>query len=523
MEITTEKTKKMSTNWNIVDEIRLLRWVSEFKPAGVHKHFQMMCIVERLNHPDKYPLVLLQKENRRPNKQFTVDTVWAKLAQYYNLEEADKIENRNNTEINNEANGKSIEENGTTEDQHQLNQLLQHTRDFALPWNEYGELILSNAKKGASDDDETDNQRNIKVTEVKVTAKNDKKPENGTHEETKEIVTEKTVATVVPHESPKEKESSTIAKEIIEKVPSVEAPIETIIKEVKDNDKNVSSPQMEDKEIKIPTDTPVEIMVETQPIGETVSAAEEVNEEKKSYLQPVKVPIETEETPDKDKDTEERENEEIRTIEDAKTKKKDINKQEQTVAEKRQTRSSSTIRVSSRLREKVMKGTSSDEDEDEDEDGKEEKKITETKTDSVDNKNVIDTTTTTKDNTEEPNSEEPNSEEPKSEEPKSEEPKSEEPKSEEDEEGGTSEDEDEDEEDTGENSTSTKKSTKKRKSAISDEPMAKRTRHSSSARQPMNEESHEETSPKKAKRKDSSTTDAPEKPLRVSRRLRSRK
>lgn len=109
----------MGVDWTKVDEIRLLRWVAEFKPAGFHKHFHMFCIVERMNHPDKYPVVLLQKESVKPGKVFTATEIWDKLDQYYNFEIMDELE-----------------------DQDRFKQ----SKEFELPWDEYGDLILDHAK-----------------------------------------------------------------------------------------------------------------------------------------------------------------------------------------------------------------------------------------------------------------------------------------------------------------------------------------------------------------------------------------
>ncbi|CCF60290.1 hypothetical protein KAFR_0J02260 [Kazachstania africana CBS 2517] len=127
----------MTIEWSVVDEIRLLRWVSEFKPAGLHKHFHMMCIVTRMNNPEEYPVTLLQKENVQ-TKSFTADDIWQKLRQYYNLEEADKLE-------------VSAMEN-SNKDISKLHVF--NKKDFALPWDEYGELILENAKTGAKEEEE---------------------------------------------------------------------------------------------------------------------------------------------------------------------------------------------------------------------------------------------------------------------------------------------------------------------------------------------------------------------------------
>ncbi|GCF00301.1 esa1-associated factor [Zygosaccharomyces mellis] len=125
----------MAVDWTKVDEIRLLRWVAEFKPAGLHKHFHMYCIVERMNRPDKYPVVLLQKETVKSGKIFTASEIWEKLTQYYDLDTMDRTEG-----------GELFDEN----------------KDFELPWDEYGDLILDHAKGEAESEGEDEKKQEIK-------------------------------------------------------------------------------------------------------------------------------------------------------------------------------------------------------------------------------------------------------------------------------------------------------------------------------------------------------------------------
>ena len=128
----------MAVEWTVMDEIRLLRWVSEYKPVGIHKHFHMMCILERMNHPDTYPVVLLQKEIIRTDKRFTARDIWLKLSQYYNLGESDKLENDAFKEPTEPIAGMESDNY----------KLLTGKSEFSLPWDEYSELILKNAKRG---------------------------------------------------------------------------------------------------------------------------------------------------------------------------------------------------------------------------------------------------------------------------------------------------------------------------------------------------------------------------------------
>lgn len=142
----------MVVHWTIVDEIRLLRWASEFKPAGIHKHFHMFCIVERMNSPDKYPVTLLQKETMKLGKVFTAKDIWDKLSQSYNLEKIDEMENTYSLEATTESsrNGNGNGDDAEIHEETLLelnNRIRVRKQDFTLPWEEYGELILENARK----------------------------------------------------------------------------------------------------------------------------------------------------------------------------------------------------------------------------------------------------------------------------------------------------------------------------------------------------------------------------------------
>lgn len=86
--------KENAMDWSIVDEIRLFRWVSEFKPCGSQNVGNVKKIVDRLNNPEKYPVLMLQKDTsrRRISKVFTIEDVVRKLSQYYDLDEAGRVE-----------------------------------------------------------------------------------------------------------------------------------------------------------------------------------------------------------------------------------------------------------------------------------------------------------------------------------------------------------------------------------------------------------------------------------------------
>ena len=88
----------------------------------MHKHFRVLAISEHLrNHgfdPDVWP------HTRIPG-------IWAKLAEYYNLEAIDEREN----------NMDPLDEEGQP----------RRYLDFDLPWGEYGEMILERAQADPSE------------------------------------------------------------------------------------------------------------------------------------------------------------------------------------------------------------------------------------------------------------------------------------------------------------------------------------------------------------------------------------
>lgn len=127
----------MGVKWSMVDEIRLFRWAAQFKPAGLHKHFHMLCIVERMNSPDEYPVTLLQ--NEEPRKVFTAQDVWTKLIEYYDFRKADLIE--------------SVE-------------LEDH--EFELPWKDYGELMLRNAREVVVEGEDIGGKNGVNIAQRSV-------------------------------------------------------------------------------------------------------------------------------------------------------------------------------------------------------------------------------------------------------------------------------------------------------------------------------------------------------------------
>lgn len=132
----------MSVKWSTVDEIRLLKWITTFKPVGINKHFHMICVLERLNNPEKYPVTLLQDDKVR-DKIFKSSDIWGKIKEYYDLDKADELEDLlvDSKETCN-VTEQSQKDNIFTDFRDHMNVF----HEFQLPWDEYGDLILMNAR-----------------------------------------------------------------------------------------------------------------------------------------------------------------------------------------------------------------------------------------------------------------------------------------------------------------------------------------------------------------------------------------
>lgn len=74
----------MKREWSVDQEIKLFSLVCDYKPAGEKKHENIAQIVVHIN-----------KDNLEP---FTPEMIWEKLAQYYDLEKVDEIENEEDDE-----------------------------------------------------------------------------------------------------------------------------------------------------------------------------------------------------------------------------------------------------------------------------------------------------------------------------------------------------------------------------------------------------------------------------------------
>lgn len=433
----------MSTHWNIVDEIRLLRWVTEFKPAGVNKHFQMMCIVERLNHPEKYPLVLLQKENRRPQKQFTAENVWAKLAQYYNLEEADLIEDQQLAEKQKTA---STEKGGQSQQKH--GQALSHTRDFELPWNEYGDIILEHAKKDGSE-------------EASLKSDSTKPKEEGVKKSSKSKLRDGKERVVKKEHAEEEAEEDTGADEQATKPTKKSAP----------HSKEESTSGSETTQ---PTKVPRKAQRNRRNSEKSANPASDTEVESKEESN------EKELTGGEQTDISEEKNGKAAT-------------------DKKSAKTTKPVRVSARLRNKTER-----EEDDEAVNEEEEEDVEDVKPQAQ---------------PEEPSDKEESN------------PSDKEESSPSDKEGSNPSDKEEsnpsdkdaeDDEKTDEEEDTIGRRMRKRSISTKQQPLAKRTRHSSTPGRSTNDDSSEEQSPKRAKRKQPAA-ETTEKPTRVSRRLRNRK
>ncbi|SCV02880.1 LAME_0H05952g1_1 [Lachancea meyersii CBS 8951] len=152
----------MSEPWSIEDDIRLFRWITDFKPAGIHKHFHMISILGRMNRPDQFPVVLLFDKLKSEGKgQFIASEIWAKLDQHYDLAKLDERENlamHENEQVGDSKNGEKMEPFHSSASQ-ALRRAFKGQREFNLPWDEYGELILENARSALDDNPEDEEHR----------------------------------------------------------------------------------------------------------------------------------------------------------------------------------------------------------------------------------------------------------------------------------------------------------------------------------------------------------------------------
>ena len=92
-------------------------------------------------------MLLFDKLKSESKGTFTGEEVWAKLNSYYDLEKLDALENGEDTPNQEGAAGKVSAP---------LNRICKQQQEFHLPWDEYGDLILENARGAEEDQDEQD-------------------------------------------------------------------------------------------------------------------------------------------------------------------------------------------------------------------------------------------------------------------------------------------------------------------------------------------------------------------------------
>ena len=71
----------VNTNvWTVENELRLMKAALKFKPAGIMKHFNMALIHNELV--------------KSGVRDISTSDIWEHLGQFYNLDEANKVETR---------------------------------------------------------------------------------------------------------------------------------------------------------------------------------------------------------------------------------------------------------------------------------------------------------------------------------------------------------------------------------------------------------------------------------------------
>lgn len=200
----------MSEPWSIEDDIRLFRWITEFKPAGMHKHFHMINILERMNKPELFPVVLLFDKQKSESKGlFTREELWAKLSKHYDLDMLDKVEDDHTGREAGEA---------TSVLPLSLRRVTKQQREFHLPWDEYGELILENAQGAMEEEhEEFENPEQSEISKERGETAESEELQGDTTQKEEEAAEENMVADEKEHDE--EPEPKPQDEELSERVP----------------------------------------------------------------------------------------------------------------------------------------------------------------------------------------------------------------------------------------------------------------------------------------------------------------
>ncbi|ODQ66458.1 CT20-domain-containing protein [Nadsonia fulvescens var. elongata DSM 6958] len=161
------ETSTKVAQWTQNQEIILFRAICRFKPVGVHKHFRMISIYQMVNNSN------VQGE------RLSVEDIWGKLALYYDLEGLEDLEgssligepvdddrhrhkrsrrgessyNHNSPHHNNHGHELDSGYNSGI-DSDQLDELgeVRFLREFKLPWEDFGDMIVSQGQAVQSQD-----------------------------------------------------------------------------------------------------------------------------------------------------------------------------------------------------------------------------------------------------------------------------------------------------------------------------------------------------------------------------------
>ena len=137
----TVESSAMNTNiWTIENELKLFKAALKYKPAGIMKHLNMALIYNELL--------------KSGMKEVTPATIWDRLAHFYNLDAADKIE-------------QSLPK--LTETESEFCEFQLPKKDFQNIMNETLKKSVGGAATAGSETKETVEQIKVEVKEPEVT------------------------------------------------------------------------------------------------------------------------------------------------------------------------------------------------------------------------------------------------------------------------------------------------------------------------------------------------------------------